>query len=155
MEGQYEEKTKDGFVTIDFWKAVFSLDHHFQTIINHEPSSERLDIMETITKHFKNHQTVKILCNICTEILESGSSSGYPGISTQNIDFVSSLLSMLVNSSDNNFELCRIVSQQTNFLYIATKKLQQWKIPHFDEFDTKVRDEKSTSSPGLSQLMLC
>ncbi|CAC5383049.1 unnamed protein product [Mytilus coruscus] len=137
MEEKYEEKTKHGFVTMDFWKAVFSLSDQLEIILDHEPQSEKLDIMETLTQHFKDHHTVKILCYMCAEILEPGSNSKYPGISTQHIHFVSSLLSVLVNCSDNNVELCSIISKQTNFLNTATKKLQQWKTPHFDVIDTK------------------
>lgn len=123
---------------MEFQEAALSLCEHFETTIDYKPKSEQSHILEILTENFKEHQTVVIFCTICAKILESASSSEYTGISTQHIELVSSLLSYLMNCSDDNSELSSIISQQTNFLHVAIKKLQQWKIPHFNEIEMKV-----------------
>lgn len=138
IEGTYQERTSDGSVTMEFQEAALSLCDHFEITVDYEPISEQSRILETLTQNFKEHQTVVIFCTICAKILESASSSEYTGISTQHIELVSGLLSFLMNCSDYNSELSSIISQQTDFLHVAIKKLQQWKIPHFDDIEMKV-----------------
>lgn len=141
IERKYGERTKDGFVTMEFQKAAASLCAHFENIGDYEPRSEQSHILEILTKNCKEHQTVVIFCNICAEILESGSSSEYPGIPTQHIEPLTTMLFVLVNCSDNNDDMSSIISKQSNFLRTVTKKLQQWTIPHFSEIDMKVTVE--------------
>ncbi|XP_076113674.1 uncharacterized protein LOC143081913 [Mytilus galloprovincialis] len=122
---------------MEFQKAAASLCAHFENIGDYEPRSEQSHILEILTKNCKEHQTVVIFCNICAEILESGSSSEYPGIPTQHIEPLTTMLFVLVNCSDNNDDMSSIISKQSNFLRTVTKKLQQWTIPHFSEIDMK------------------
>lgn len=140
IERKHEERTK-GFVTMEFQNAAASLCAHFENIGDYEPRSEQSHILEILTKNCKEHQTVVIFCNICAEILESGSSSEYPGIPTQHIEPLTTMLFVLVNCSDNNDDMSSIISKQSNFLRTVTKKLQQWTIPHFSEIDMKVTVE--------------
>lgn len=138
IERKYQERPTDCFITMEFQEAVLSLSDHLETTIDYKPKSELSRIWETLTQNFKEHQKVVIFCTICADILDSASSSEYTGISTQHIELVSGLLSFLINCSDYNSVLSSIISDQTNFLLVAIKKLQQWKVPHFDDINLKV-----------------
>ncbi|XP_052089371.1 uncharacterized protein LOC127726075 [Mytilus californianus] len=130
-------RTKGVFVNTDFQNAALLLNEIVSFLLHHEPSTYRSDMQQKLTQEAKENQIVEIYCKICAEILESGSSSVYPGLSPEHIEPVHTMLWYLLNCSDENSVLSGIISQQTHFLNISTGKLQQWTAPHFSGTDVK------------------
>lgn len=119
-------KRTDGFDTKELQDAALSL-NNCQAIIRQKRSlCEKSDMIKKFTKLLKEYQVVEIYCQICAEILESGKNFVYPGIKPDHTDLLDDILSFLMNSSHDNEELSCIISQETSFLAVSTRKLEEW-----------------------------
>ncbi|XP_076083083.1 uncharacterized protein LOC143054087 isoform X1 [Mytilus galloprovincialis] len=135
IKENYNKRSIGAFVNTDLQNAAISLNKIVSGLLHKENSTYRSDTQQKLTQEAKQNQTAEIYCKLCAEILESGSSSAYPGLSPELIEPVMTMLWYLLNCSDENSVLSGIISQQTHFLTITTRKLQQWRVTHFSGTD--------------------
>lgn len=146
IKENYNKRSIGAFVNTDLQNSAISLNKIVSGLLHKENSTYRSDTQQKLTQEAKQNQTAEIYCKLCAEILESGSSSEYPGLSPELIEPVMTMLWYLLNCSDENSVLSGIISQQTHFLTITTRKLQQWRVTHFSGTDMEVKKRKMTNS---------
>ena len=127
------DRTANGTVTVEFRKSALAL----LEIVNVCCDKSR-ETLQKLTKYAIEYQTVDIFCRLSSEILEGGNTSAYPGIADEQKSPLDDMISFLVNSTDNNAEMSKAVSNQTRFLETTIKKLHQWKDIYCSEMDDEV-----------------
>ena len=133
IKSEQNQRTTDGFVTSKFRKSAFLLFEILSYIIEQKSCEEKTDMLQRLTKHSIEYQTIKIYCKVCVETLETSDKSPKSVIPLERLEAISIVLSFLVNSSDDNSEMCSAVSEQPHFLEVLTKRLVDWTEPHSNQ----------------------
>ncbi|CAC5390059.1 TDP2 [Mytilus coruscus] len=131
IQTTYDESKNECYVNPDFRKSSELLLGVLSSFSHYDPSPQKSRMIKMFEQYEEEYKTIEIVCEVSTQLLKTGVYSEFPGMQGENIKSVNVLLSYLVNTSQDDFDLCYKISQLTEFIKAATFKLEQWVEPYF------------------------
>jgi hypothetical protein len=128
-----QNQRTNGLLTSKFQISAFLLFDILSYIIEQKSCEEKTDMLPHLTKHSIEYQTINIYCNVCVETLETSDKAPKSVIPLERLEAISTVLSFLLNFSDDNSKICSAISEQPQFMEVLTKRLIDWTERHSNQ----------------------
>ncbi|VDI64336.1 Hypothetical predicted protein, partial [Mytilus galloprovincialis] len=148
IQAAYNENMNKVYLNLEFLKSTELLQEVCSSLSCYDFSPERSEMIKEFEQYEKDFKIIEIFSEVSTDLLKIRDDTEIPGMQGENIKSLKTLLSYLINTAEDDRDLCSKISHLAEFLKAATEKLVQWVEPYFSK-----RSDQMTEGEDILELL--